>query len=119
MRSPEQQDKDESYAALVDAKLEVMMADFNLVAAIVDDVIGSSAHCTNGCTEIANDLAEMVIDDDCYSAASDAEKFRQKLIRVVRERMRLDAETEVADECARSLDDKADYQHQQREDMEL
>ena len=86
---------------LIDSKLDSMMRDVDLVASIVDDVIGASDHGNNGCTEIANDLAAIVTDEDIFSAASDADKFRLKLTELVRTRMRLDAETEVADEIAR------------------
>ena len=120
MRSQEQQDKDESYEALVDAKLEAMMADQDALSAIADDVIATADVVSSGSTIYADLLAKVVIAQhiagEGYGFA--AYDFFKKFGDACRARMRLDAETEVADECARSFDDKAEFQRQQREDME-
>lgn len=96
-----EQDRNESLADLIDNKLAEMMQDQSLLAACIDDVMGECDVSENGSTTIANDLAEIMIENYTATCASMATRFICKLGKMAEARMRLDAETEVNDKIAR------------------
>lgn len=92
-------DRAEAREEAIDDRLEAMMEDADKIAAIVDDVLQNDAYTDvagNGSSVLANALAECIRTDD-----PDARRdFFGALEKHVRNRMRLDAETEVAAEMA-------------------
>ena len=115
-----QLDRDEARAEAVDEKLAEMMADRKTLAAILDDVLQDDPYmdiAENGSTNLANDLATiMLAGNDAGAIAAATGPFIARLREAAEERMRMDAETAVADDEAQAEQDAAEARASARED---
>lgn len=115
-----QLDRDEARAEAVDVKLTEMMADRNTLAAILDDVLQDDPYmdiADNGSTNLANDLATIILaGDDASGIAAAAGPFIATLRAAAEERMRMDAETAVTADEDQAEQDAAEARASARED---